>query len=332
MCRVEIFWETLTKYRDRRLIIFKIIVGGARRVFHLRVEERRYFWNPHFLSFSFTNRYVILFDPSLWSISFHKSINPFLRDYSEMIKKKKSYEFSFKARLKTRSVRSQRGKIGKKKGNTESSLRGYRVKTRQASEERENLLWNHAVTNPAQRRITELYPLLPLNPWWHGAQPESPHRWRQPRYTVSTRCPVYSSVRVSRGRKRNTEFEEGYRRRRKMEEGGEQTLGNAACTNCILVFFVLERDSEETFTWSMLARCSFLADRVSSRYDFPESTQSGSFDLAEGNRGRLPCGFARQSWNNKVVGVPWKRAKFVHLIFIYTRYRAKGGSRNWLYF
>lgn len=125
--------------------------------------------------------------------------------------------------MKTRSVRSQRGKIGKKKGNTESSLRGYRVKTRQASEERENLLWNHAVTNPAQRRITELYPLLPLNPRWHGAQPESPHRWRQPRYTVSTRCPVYSSVRVSRGRKRNTEFEEGYRRRRKME--GDKPLG-----------------------------------------------------------------------------------------------------------
>lgn len=95
---------------------------------------------------------------------FDKSINPFLRDYSEMIKKKKCYEFSFKAWLKTRSVRSQRGKIGKKKGNRESSLRGYRVKTRQASEERENLLWNHAVTNPAQRRITELYPLLPLNP------------------------------------------------------------------------------------------------------------------------------------------------------------------------
>lgn len=80
---------------------------------------------------------------------------------------------------------------------------------------------------------------------------------------------------------------------REEKDGGGQTLGNAACTNCILVFFVLERDSEETFTWSMLARCSFLADRVSSRYDFPESTQSGSFDLAEGNRGRLPCGFAR---------------------------------------
>lgn len=169
MCRVEIFWERLTKYRDRRLIIFKITVGGARRVFHLRVEERRYFWNlsfflhTFFLFLSQTGALSSLIPP-FDRFHFDKSINPFLRDYSEMIKKKKSYEFFFKAWLKTRSVRSQRGKIGKKKGNTESSLRGYRVKTRQASEERENLLWNHAVTNPAQRRITELYPLLPLNP------------------------------------------------------------------------------------------------------------------------------------------------------------------------
>lgn len=50
---------------------------------------------------------------------FDKSINPFLRDYSEMIKKKKSYEFSFKAWLKTvRSIPArknwqEKGEYGK---------------------------------------------------------------------------------------------------------------------------------------------------------------------------------------------------------------------------
>lgn len=50
----------------------------------------------------------------------------------------------------------------------------------------------------------------------------------------------------------------------------------------------------------------------------------------KGDRIRLPCDFTRG--DNKVVGLVWKWMKFVHLIFIYTLDRAKGGSWNWLFF
>lgn len=49
----------------------------------------------------------------------------------------------------------------------------------------------------------------------------------------------------------------------------------------------------------------------------------------KGDRIRLPCDFTRG--DNKVVGLVWKWMKFVHLIFIYTLDRAKGGSWNWLF-
>lgn len=49
----------------------------------------------------------------------------------------------------------------------------------------------------------------------------------------------------------------------------------------------------------------------------------------KGDRIRLPCDFT--CGDNKVVGLVWKWMKFVHLIFIYTLDRAKGGSWNWLF-
>lgn len=62
------------------------------------------------------------------------------------------------------------------------------------------------------------------------------------------------------------------------EAEGRQTLGNARCTNCILVFFVLERDSSN-FRFEHVA--SLLVLGRAHRYDSPESARSGSFDLAE---------------------------------------------------
>lgn len=91
-------------------------------------------------------------------------------------KKKKKCEFSFKTSLKNtvRSIES-REKFSRKTRIRRALYEEYRIGWKHVrSEGRENLLWNHAVTNPAQQRITQLYPLLPLNPRWHDAQPVSP--------------------------------------------------------------------------------------------------------------------------------------------------------------
>lgn len=264
-------------------------------------------------------------------------------------KKKKKCEFSFKTSLKNtvRSIES-REKFSRKTRIRRALYEEYRIGWKHVrSEGRENLLWNHAVTNPAQQRITQLYPLLPLNPRWHGAQPVSPpidgdNRDTQCRRDVPSTRPsscredergILNSRREGGGGREGISQEEKHEGRRKRE-----TLGNARCTNRILVFFVflerfLEKLSLRVGSLLVLGR-ALRSNRVSRQrisMIFPNATQSGSFDrLAEGDRGRLPCGFTPRaihtSWNNKIVDVAWK---WRNLSYIYIRMRYRKGKR-WL--
>lgn len=259
-------------------------------------------------------------------------------------KKKKICEFSFETSLKNtvRSIES-REKFSRKTRIRRALYEEYRIGWKHVrSEGRENLLWNHAVTNPAQQRITQLYPLLPLNPRWHGAQPVSPPSMATTEiHSVDAMSRLLVHPRVARtkeeywirGGREGISQEEKHEGRRKRE-----TLGNARCTNRILVFFVflerfLEKLSLRVGSLLVLFR-ALRSNRVSRQrisMIFPNATQSGSFDrLAEGDRGRLPCGFTPRaihtSWNNKIVDVAWK---WRNLSYIYIRMRYRKGKR-WL--
>lgn len=260
-------------------------------------------------------------------------------------KKKKICEFSFETSLKNtvRSIES-REKFSRKTRIRRAFYEEYRIGWKHVrSEGRENLLWNHAVTNPAQQRITQLYPLLPLNPRWHGAQPVSPPPSMATTeiHSVDAMSRLLVHPRVARtkeeywirGGREGISQEEKHEGRRKRE-----TLGNARCTNRILVFFVflerfLEKLSLRVGSLLVLGR-ALRSNRVSRQrisMIFPNATQSGSFDrLAEGDRGRLPCGFTPRaihtSWNNKIVDVAWK---WRNLSYIYIRMRYRKGKR-WL--
>lgn len=259
-------------------------------------------------------------------------------------KKKKICEFSFETSLKNtvRSIES-REKFSRKTRIRRALYEEYRIGWKHVrSEGRENLLWNHAVTNPAQQRITQLYPLLPLNPRWHGAQPVSPPSMATTEiHSVDAMSRLLVHPRVARtkeeywirggGGREGISQEEKHEGRRKRE-----TLGNARCTNRILVFFVflerfLEKLSLRVGSLLVLGR-ALRSNRVSRQrisMIFPNATQSGSFDrLAEGDRGRLPCGFTPRaihtSWNNKIVDVAWK---WRNLSYIYIRMRYR---KRWL--
>lgn len=86
MCRVEIFWERLTKLQSvERGEFFTCALkkGGISGI------------HTFFLFLSQTGTLSSLIPP-FDRFHFDKSINPFLRDYSEMMKKKKVTNFPLK--------------------------------------------------------------------------------------------------------------------------------------------------------------------------------------------------------------------------------------------
>lgn len=239
-------------------------------------------------------------------------------------------------------------KILKKNENTESSLRRIsdRVKTRQVGREGKFALEScgykpcatayHPTlsTSPIESMVTRCTTCIPPI--------DGDNRDTQCRRDVPSTRPsscredergILNSRREGGGGREGISQEEKHEGRRKRE-----TLGNARCTNRILVFFVfLERFFEKLSlrVGSLLVLGRALRSNRVSRQRismiFPNATQSGSFDrLAEGDRGRLPCGFTPRaihtSWNNKIVDVAWK---WRNLSYIYIRMRYRKGKR-WL--
>lgn len=241
-------------------------------------------------------------------------------------------------------------KILKKNENTESSLRRIsdRVKTRQVGREGKFALEScgykpcatayHPTlsTSPIESTVTRCTTCIP------------PHRWRQPRYTVSTRCPVYSSILVSRGRKRNTEFEggeKGYRRRRNTkEEGREKPLGTRGVQTVSSSSSSSSRDSSRNFHF-VLARCSFLAEL----FDPTESPGNASVWFSRmlrkvdrlivsrkgiGDDCRAVLHLVQFTPREIIKSWTWHENEEICLIFIYACgiEKAKGGSWIWLFF
>lgn len=163
--------------------------------------------------------------------------------------------------------------------------------------------------------------------WIHGdtdAQGESPSIDGDNR---DTRCRRgVPSTRPSECRARMEE-EYGIRGRGGiLREEGDKPLGTRG-VQTVSSSSSSSREILRTFASSTLPRCSFLAEPIA--MILPNLREADRLISRKGDRIRLPCDFTRG--DNKVVGLVWKWMKFVHLIFIYTLDRAKGGSWNWLF-
>lgn len=163
--------------------------------------------------------------------------------------------------------------------------------------------------------------------WIHGdtdAQGESPSIDGDNR---DTRCRRgVPSTRPSECRARMEE-EYGIRGRGGiLREEGDKPLG----TRGVQTVSSSSSSSREILRGNFRACCLVARFWPSPSLWFSRICEADRLISRKGDRIRLPCDFTRG--DNKVVGLVWKWMKFVHLIFIYTLDRAKGGSWNWLFF
>lgn len=162
--------------------------------------------------------------------------------------------------------------------------------------------------------------------WIHGdtdAQGESPSIDGDNR---DTRCRRgVPSTRPSECRARMEE-EYGIRGRGGiLREEGDKPLG----TRGVQTVSSSSSSSREILRGNFRACCLVARSWPSPSLWFSRICEADRLISRKGDRIRLPCDFTRG--DNKVVGLVWKWMKFVHLIFIYTLDRAKGGSWNWLF-
>lgn len=162
--------------------------------------------------------------------------------------------------------------------------------------------------------------------WIHGdtdAQGESPSIDGDNR---DTRCRRgVPSTRPSECRARMEE-EYGIRGRGGiLREEGDKPLG----TRGVQTVSSSSSSSREILRGNFRACCLVARFWPSPSLWFSRICEADRLISRKGDRIRLPCDFTRG--DNKVVGLVWKWMKFVHLIFIYTLDRAKGGSWNWLF-
>lgn len=261
-------------------------------------------------------------------------------------KKKKNANFPLKHRWKTRSVQSRAEKNSQEKREygelfTKNIGSGENTSGRKGGKICFGIMRLQTLRNSVSPNF------IHFSHWIHG---DTVHNLYPPPSMATTEIHSVDAMsrllvhpRVARtkeeywirggGGREGISQEEKHEGRRKRE-----TLGNARCTNRILVFFVflerfLEKLSLRVGSLLVLGR-ALRSNRVSRQrisMIFPNATQSGSFDrLAEGDRGRLPCGFTPRaihtSWNNKIVDVAWK---WRNLSYIYIRMRYRKGKR-WL--
>lgn len=162
--------------------------------------------------------------------------------------------------------------------------------------------------------------------WIHGdtdAQGESPSIDGDNR---DTRCRRgVPSTRPSECRARMEE-EYGIRGRGGiLREEGDKPLG----TRGVQTVSSSSSSSREILRGNFRACCLVARSWPNPSLWFSRICEADRLISRKGDRIRLPCDFTRG--DNKVVSLVWKWMKFVHLIFIYTLDRAKGGSWNWLF-
>lgn len=265
-------------------------------------------------------------------------------------KKKKYTNFPLKHGWKTRSVQSRAEKNSQEKREygelfTKNIGSGENTSGRKGGKICFGIMRLQTLRNSVSPNF------IHFSHWIHGDTVHNlypPHRWRQPRYTVSTRCPVYSSIPVSRGRKRNTEFEggeKGYRRRRNTkEEGREKPLGTRGVQTVSSSSSSSSRDSSRNFHF-VLARCSFLAEL----FDPTESPGNASVWFSRmlrkvdrlivsrkgiGDDCRAVLHLVQFTPREIIKSWTWHENEEICLIFIYACgiEKAKGGSWIWLFF